>query len=91
MVSTFLSQNISPIGLLLLYLRVEKNISKIISKTMNVLLKNLGVIILLIGAGVLAFHFFSEGSKGSNLALITGVVAVLIGYVVHIFLNKRFG
>jgi hypothetical protein len=55
---------------------------------MNVLLKNLGVIILLIGVAILAVPALTGGM--SNSVLIAGLVVVLIGYFGHIFLNKKF-
>lgn len=55
---------------------------------MNVLLKNLGVIILLIGIAILAVPALTGGMSNSVLA--AGLVVVLIGYFSHIFLNKKF-
>ena len=45
---------------------------------MNELIKNLGVIVLIIGAAVLAVPFFTGGMG-----------LVLLGYFGHIVINKR--
>lgn len=55
---------------------------------MNQVLKYLGVIILLIGVAVLAVPDFS--GQASNSALLTGLILIVVGYVSHIFLSKRF-
>ena len=54
---------------------------------MNELIKNLGVIVLIIGAAVLAVPFFPGGMK--NSILFTGLGLVLLGYFGHIVINKR--
>ena len=89
MVSSFLSQNIFAIGLLLLYLRSEKKIIYKISITMNELLKNLGVIVLLIGVIILAVPAINGGL--SNTILLTGLGVIILGYIGHIVINKRLG
>ena len=48
---------------------------------MNELIKNLGVIVLIIGAAVLAGM--------TNSILLTGLGLVLLGYFGHIVINKR--
>lgn len=45
---------------------------------MNELIKNLGVIVLIIGAAVLAVPFFTGGM--TNSILLTGLGLVLLGY-----------
>ncbi len=55
---------------------------------MKGLMKNLGVIILLIGVIILVVPSFQEGA--SNAVLITGLVVIIIGYIAHIFFNKKF-
>ena len=45
---------------------------------MNELIKNLGVIVLIIGAAVLAVPFFTGGM--TNSILLTGLGVVLLGY-----------
>jgi len=54
---------------------------------MNDLLKNLGVIVLLIGVVILAIPAFL--GKTSNAILLTGTILVVGGYIAHIFLNKK--
>jgi hypothetical protein len=55
---------------------------------MNSLLKYLGVIILLIGVIILALPTFT-GGRTSNLILLSGLAAIVIGYFAHIILNKK--
>ena len=55
--------------------------------TDKVLIKNLGVIVLIIGAAVLAVPFFTGGM--TNSILLTGLGLVLLGYFGHIVINKR--
>jgi len=86
MVSSFLSQNIFAIGLLLLYLLPSY---REISITMNELLKNLGVIVLLIGVIILAVPAINGGL--SNTILLTGLGVIILGYIGHIVINKRLG
>ncbi|OAV66890.1 hypothetical protein Barb6_01026 [Bacteroidales bacterium Barb6] len=54
---------------------------------MSVLLKNIGAIILLISVAALAVIYFA-GSM-SNTALSVGLAAIILGYVIHIVLNKK--
>jgi hypothetical protein len=54
---------------------------------MKGLIKNLGVIILLIGVAVLAVPAF-QGIK-SNMILTIGIALVVGGYLGHIVINKR--
>ena len=56
---------------------------------MNTLMKSLGVILLLIGVGILAVPAFTE-MRGNNTILAVGLFTVIFGFVVHIFLNKKF-
>lgn len=55
---------------------------------MNELLKSLGVIVLLIGVAVLAVPAFTGGM--SNSALLLGLGLIILGYLGHIVLNKKF-
>ncbi|MDR2916620.1 MAG: hypothetical protein LBV74_17630 [Tannerella sp.] len=55
---------------------------------MNTLLKSLGIIILLIGVGVLAIPAFTD--MRNNTVLAVGLGAILLGFIAHIFLNKKF-
>lgn len=54
---------------------------------MNELLKNLGVIILLIGVLILAVPAMTSGL--SNTILLTGLGVIILGYLSHIVINKR--
>ena len=54
---------------------------------MNELIKNLGVIVLLIGVIILAVPALTGGI--SNSILLTGLGLVLLGYFGHIVINKR--
>lgn len=55
---------------------------------MGEFMKYLGVIVLLIGVAVLAIPFMT-GSM-TNGILFVGLVLIILGYVGHIFLNKKF-
>lgn len=48
----------------------------------------LGILIELIGAGVLIFLGIN-GTGESNIGLIIGLALVVIGFLLHIFLDKR--
>ncbi|MDH6304515.1 uncharacterized membrane protein HdeD (DUF308 family) [Parabacteroides sp. PF5-5] len=54
---------------------------------MNSLLKYLGVFILLIGVAVLAVPTITGAL--SNAMLIAGLALIVVGYLAHIFLNKK--
>lgn len=54
---------------------------------MNELIKNLGVIVLLIGVIILAVPTLTGAM--SNAILLTGLGVILLGYIGHIVLNKR--
>ena len=55
---------------------------------MNTLMKSIGVIILLIGVVLLAIPAFSDIRNNTILAI--GLLLVILGFVAHIFLNKKF-
>ena len=55
---------------------------------MRTLLKSLGGIILLGGVGTLTVQGFSE--IHSNTILGVGLCLVVVGYLAHIILNKKF-
>ena len=88
MVSSFLSQNILQSGYYCFICGRKKIIYKI-SITMNELLKNLGVIVLLIGVIILAVPAINGGL--SNTILLTGLGVIILGYIGHIVINKRLG
>lgn len=52
---------------------------------MKNLLKYLGVLIVLIGVGILAYYYFVAQS---NLLLIVAALCMVIGLLGHIFMNK---
>ncbi|MDR3309648.1 MAG: hypothetical protein LBS80_06820 [Tannerella sp.] len=54
---------------------------------MKTLLKSLGVIILLIGVGILAIPAFTD--TRDNAVLAAGLLAVILGFLAHIVLNKK--
>ena len=54
---------------------------------MSELIKNLGVIILLIGLAILAVPAFTGST--SNTTLMAGLIVIIIGYIGHIVINKR--
>lgn len=54
---------------------------------MNELIKNLGVIVLLIGVAILAVPTLTGGM--SNTILLAGLGLIIFGYLGHIFINKR--
>ena len=55
---------------------------------MNTIMKGLGVVILLIGVGILAIPAFTE--MRSNTVLAVGLITVILGFIAHIFLNRKF-
>lgn len=54
---------------------------------MNELIKNLGVIVLLIGVIVLAIPAFNGGM--TNTILLAGLGLIILGFLGHIVINKR--
>ncbi|WFE85252.1 MULTISPECIES: hypothetical protein [Parabacteroides] len=54
---------------------------------MNELVKNLGVIVLLIGVIILAVPAITGGV--TNTILIAGLAIIIIGYIGHIVINKK--
>lgn len=54
---------------------------------MSELMKNLGVIVLLIGVVILAVPAMTGGM--TNAVLMTGLIVIVVGYLGHIFLNKK--
>ncbi len=55
---------------------------------MKSLLKNLGLILILIGAVILAVSFFT-GNVNNNVILGTSLVLMLAGLLSYIIINKR--
>lgn len=54
---------------------------------MNEVVKNLGVIVLLIGVIILAVPAITGGI--TNTILIAGLAVIILGYLGHIFINKK--
>ena len=55
---------------------------------MNTLMKSLGGIILLVGVGILLLPALKE--THNNMFLLIGLGTVIAGFLLHIFLNKKF-
>ena len=55
---------------------------------MNTLMKSLGAFILLIGVGILLIPVLKQ--THGNIYLLGGLATVIIGFLLHIFLNKKF-
>ncbi|MBR4845681.1 MAG: hypothetical protein IKU98_04590 [Bacteroidaceae bacterium] len=56
---------------------------------MNTFLKNLGLILVAIGAIILVVCFFT-GNVNENGFLIAGMVSIIAGIIAYIVLNKRY-
>jgi hypothetical protein len=54
---------------------------------MDNLFKHLGVIILLIGVAILAIPAFLNAV--TNVILLSGMGVIILGYLTHIFLNRK--
>lgn len=54
---------------------------------MNELIKNLGVIVLIIGVLILAIPALT-GSVNNSI-LLAGLGFIILGYIGHIFINKK--
>lgn len=54
---------------------------------MSELVKNLGVIVLLIGVVILAVPALTGGM--TNAILLTGLAVIVVGYLSHIVINKH--
>jgi uncharacterized membrane protein HdeD (DUF308 family) len=54
---------------------------------MNFVYKYLGMILLLVGVLILAVPHFTGGI--TNSVLLIGMGTILLGYLAHIFLNKK--
>jgi hypothetical protein len=66
----------------------ENKQNKLKIDTMNTLMKSLGVVILLVGVGILISTAFTD--LRSNTVLGAGLITIIVGFLVHIFLNKKF-
>ncbi len=54
---------------------------------MSTLLKSLGGIVLLLGVGILMIPAFTD--IRDNNYLLAGLGAIIFGFILHIFLNKK--
>lgn len=55
---------------------------------MNTFLKNLGLILVVIGAIILIVCFLT-GNVNENLPLVGSAALIIVGIITHIVLNKR--
>jgi len=55
---------------------------------MNTLMKSLGALILLIGVGILTIPVITD--TPNNAILMGGLITIICGFLLHIFLNKKF-
>ena len=53
---------------------------------MNEFIKNLGVLVLLIGVAIMAVPALTGGM--TNTILLSGTALVVLGYIAHIAINK---
>jgi hypothetical protein len=56
--------------------------------TMNTLMKSLGAVILLVGVGILSIPTIMD--IRSNTFLGIGLIIIIIGFLAHILLNRKF-
>ncbi|MBF1310887.1 MAG: hypothetical protein HXN14_07355 [Porphyromonadaceae bacterium] len=49
----------------------------------------IGIIVMLIGALLQLFTYFTDQVENANLFLGTGLALVVLGYLGHIFINKK--
>lgn len=49
----------------------------------------IGIIVMLIGALLQLFTYFTDQVENANLFLGTGLTLVILGYLGHIFINKK--
>ena len=54
---------------------------------MRFFLKNLGILLVLIGAFFLIIPFFTR--LQTNVSLLTGWLLIVIGFIIYIIINKR--
>lgn len=55
---------------------------------MNTFLKNLGLLLVVIGA-VILIVCFSTGNVNDNVFLISGIGSIIVGIIAYIILNKQ--
>lgn len=49
----------------------------------------IGILVMLLGAHLQLFTYFSDQVESANIFLGTGLVLVIVGYLLHIFLSKK--
>ncbi|WP_298527616.1 hypothetical protein [uncultured Porphyromonas sp.] len=49
----------------------------------------IGVIVMLIGALLQLFTYFTDQVEQANIYLGTGLALVIVGYIAHIFISKK--
>lgn len=49
----------------------------------------IGIIVMLIGALLQLFTYFTDQVENANLFLSTGLTLVVLGFLGHIFINKK--
>ena len=49
----------------------------------------IGVIVMLIGALLRLFTYFTDQVEQANTYLGTGLVLVIVGYIIHIVISKK--
>jgi len=49
----------------------------------------IGILVMLLGALLQLFTYFSDQVESANIFLGTGLVLVIVGYLLHIFLSKK--
>lgn len=49
----------------------------------------IGILVMLLGALLQLFTYFSDQVESANTLLGCGLVLVVVGYLAHIFLNKK--
>ena len=57
---------------------------------MNTFLKNLGLILVVIGA-VILIACFATGNVNENGMLVAGVSTIIVGIIAYIVINKQLG
>lgn len=49
----------------------------------------IGIHVMLIGAILQLFTYFSDQVENANVLLGSGLTLVIVGYLIHIFLNQK--
>jgi len=54
---------------------------------MRIFLKNCGILVMIIGELSLIIPFFTKSQ--SNTSLLSGLILILSGFILHLLLNKK--